>query len=145
VLALIQRVSSASVCIEASVVGSIQQGLLLLLGVEKDNTEQQAERLLQKVLAYRVFADADGKMNLSVRDVQGGLLVVSQFTLAASTDKGLRPSFSGAKAPAEAEQLYEFFLQSARAAHPKVESGRFGADMQVALVNDGPVTFLLKS
>ncbi len=144
-LALIQRVTSASVSIEGSVVGSINNGLMLLLGIEKQDTEQQADRLLQKVLAYRVFSDADGKMNLSLRDVQGGLLIVSQFTLAASTDKGLRPSFSSAKPPAEAEQLYEYFLNSAQAEHAVVASGRFGADMQVALVNDGPVTFLLKS
>lgn len=144
-LALIQRVSSASVSVEGAVIGSINHGLLLLLGIEKADTEQQAEKLLQKVLAYRVFADDAGKMNLGLREVQGGLLVVSQFTLAADTDKGLRPSFSSAKAPAEAEQLYEFFLKSARAAHDKVEAGIFGADMKVALVNDGPVTFLLKA
>jgi D-aminoacyl-tRNA deacylase len=148
-LALIQRVTSASVSVEQVVVGSISGGLLLLLGIEKEDTEQQADRLLQKVLAYRVFADADGKMNLSLRDVQGGLLVVSQFTLAANTDKGLRPSFSSAKPPAEAEQLYKYFLKSARAGHTDgravVAAGRFGADMQVSLVNDGPVTFLLKS
>jgi D-tyrosyl-tRNA(Tyr) deacylase len=144
-LALIQRVTSASVSIGGRVVGSINHGLLLLLGIEKDDGEQQADRLLQKVLAYRVFADADGKMNLSVCDVQGGLLVVSQFTLAASTDKGLRPSFSSAKPPAEAEQLYNYFLKAAQAHHEIVAAGRFGADMQVALVNDGPVTFLLKS
>ena len=144
-LALIQRVTSASVSIGGSVVGSINHGLLLLLGIEKDDGEQQADRLLQKVLAYRGFSDADGKMNLSVRDVQGGLLVVSQFTLAASTDKGLRPSFSSAKPPGEAEQLYGYFLKAAQAEHRDVAAGRFGADMQVALVNDGPVTFLLKS
>ncbi len=144
-LALIQRVTSASVSIGGSVAGSISGGLLLLLGIEKSDTEQQADRLLQKVLAYRVFADAEGKMNLSLRDVQGGLLVVSQFTLAANTDSGLRPSFSSAKAPAEAEQLYNYFLKAARSSHASVAAGRFGADMQVALVNDGPVTFLLKS
>ncbi len=144
-LALIQRVTSASVSVSNGVIGSINNGLMLLLGIEKQDTEQQADRLLQKVLAYRVFSDADGKMNLSLRDVQGGLLIVSQFTLAASTDKGLRPSFSSAKPPAEAEQLYEYFLNSAQAEHAVVASGRFGADMQVALVNDGPVTFLLKS
>jgi D-tyrosyl-tRNA(Tyr) deacylase len=144
-LGLIQRVASASVSIDGSVVGAIDRGLLLLLGVEKDDTTVQADRLLQKVLAYRVFADADGKMNLSLADVGGGLLVVSQFTLAADTGRGLRPSFSTAKAPAEAEQLYKHFLHSARALHPVVAAGRFGADMQVALVNDGPVTFLLKS
>ena len=144
-LALIQRVTSASVSVEQSVVGSIDGGLLLLLGIEKEDTEQQADRLLQKVLAYRVFADAEGKMNLSLCDVQGGLLIVSQFTLAASTDKGLRPSLSSAKPPAEAEKLYDYFLRVAQAEHTKVAAGRFGADMQVALVNDGPVTFLLKS
>lgn len=144
-LGLIQRVASASVSIDGSIAGAIDRGLLLLLGVEKDDTPAQADRLLQKILAYRVFADADGKMNRSLADVGGGLLVVSQFTLAADTSKGLRPSFSSAKAPAEAEQLYDYFLASARALHPAVAAGRFGADMQVALVNDGPVTFLLKS
>lgn len=144
-LGLIQRVASASVSVQGSVVGSINNGLLLLLGVEKDDDAGHADKLLQKVLNYRVFSDADGKMNLSLRDVQGGLLVVSQFTLAASTDKGLRPSFSSAKPPAEAEQLYDYFLKAARAAHASVSAGQFGADMQVTLVNDGPVTFLLKS
>ena len=144
-LGLIQRVASASVSIDGNVAGAIDRGLLLLLGIEKDDTVQQADRLLQKILAYRVFADDDGKMNRSLADVGGGLLVVSQFTLAADTAKGLRPSFSSAKAPAEAAQLYEYFLASARLLHPTVESGHFGADMQVALVNDGPVTFLLKS
>jgi D-tyrosyl-tRNA(Tyr) deacylase len=144
-LGLIQRVRSASVTVADEVVGSINQGLLLLLGVEKDDDIAHADKLLQKILNYRVFADADGKMNLSLRDVQGGLLVISQFTLAASTDKGLRPSFSSAKPPLEAEQLYDYFLNASAAAHAKVAAGCFGADMQVALVNDGPVTFLLKS
>lgn len=144
-LGLIQRVRSASVTVAGEVIGSIDQGLLLLLGVEKDDDTAHADKLLQKILNYRVFADADGKMNLSLRDVQGGLLVVSQFTLAASTDKGLRPSFSSAKPPLEAEQLYNHFLALSRTAHANVAAGRFGADMQVALVNDGPVTFLLKS
>lgn len=144
-LALIQRVSSASVSVEGAVIGSINQGLLVLLGIEKADTEQHADKLLKKVLAYRVFADEAGKMNLGVQDVKGGLLVVSQFTLAADTDKGLRPSFSSAKPPAEAEQLYEYFLKSARTAHPIVGAGKFGADMKVSLVNDGPVTFLLKA
>lgn len=144
-LGLIQRVRSASVSVAGEVVGSIDQGLLLLLGVEKDDAPEHIEKLLHKVLSYRVFADGDGKMNLSVRDVQGGLLVVSQFTLAASTDKGLRPSFSSAKPPAEAEQLYLQFVRAAQAQHARVACGRFGADMQVALVNDGPVTFLLKT
>jgi D-tyrosyl-tRNA(Tyr) deacylase len=143
-LGLIQRVRSASVTIAGEVVGAIDQGLLLLLGVEKDDGPEHIEKLLHKVLSYRVFADGEGKMNLSVRDLQGGLLVVSQFTLAASTDKGLRPSFSSAKPPVEAEQLYLQFVRAAQAQHAQVACGRFGADMQVALVNDGPVTFLLK-
>lgn len=143
-LGLIQRVSNASVTVADEVVGQIGPGLLLLLGVEKDDGEAQAERLLDKVLAYRVFSDVEGRMNLSLRDVGGGLLVVSQFTLAAATDKGLRPSFSSAKPPQEAQQLYQHFVERARSVHPVVACGRFGADMQVALVNDGPVTFLLK-
>ncbi len=144
-LALIQRVTKARVEVAGETVGAIEQGLLVLLGVEREDSTAEAERLLKKVLAYRVFADGEGKMNLSVQDVQGGLLVVSQFTLVADTGKGLRPSFSGAKAPSEAEQLYDWFLSEARKAHSMVAAGRFAADMQVSLVNDGPVTFLLKS
>ncbi len=144
-LALIQRVTKARVEVAGETVGAIEQGLLVLLGVEREDSTAEAERLLKKVLAYRVFADGEGKMNLSVQDVQGGLLVVSQFTLVADTGKGLRPSFSGAKAPSEAEQLYDWFLSKARKAHSMVAAGRFAADMQVSLVNDGPVTFLLKS
>jgi D-tyrosyl-tRNA(Tyr) deacylase len=145
-LALIQRVKQAAVEVGGERVGAIGPGLLVFLGVERDDTPVDAERLLKKVLAYRVFTDAEGKMNLSVTDVKGGVLVVSQFTLAADTTKGLRPSFSSAKPPAEAERLYEFFLSEARKVHQQeVACGRFGADMQVGLVNDGPVTFLLKS
>lgn len=144
-LALIQRVAQARVEVNGEVVGAVGAGLLVFLGVERDDSAIDAERLLKKVLAYRVFSDAEGKMNLNVQDVKGGVLVVSQFTLAADTNKGLRPSFSSAKPPAEAEQLYEFFLTEARKAHPDVACGRFGADMQVSLVNDGPVTFLLRS
>lgn len=144
-LALIQRVTSAKVEINGVVAGEIGQGLLVLLGVEKDDTEAHADKLLQKVLAYRVFADADAKMNLSLTDVNGGLLVVSQFTLAADTGRGLRPSFSSAKPPAEAQQLYDYFVSQARALHDTVETGEFAADMQVSLTNDGPVTFMLKS
>jgi D-tyrosyl-tRNA(Tyr) deacylase len=143
-LALIQRVKQAAVEVGGETVGAIGPGLLVFLGVERDDTAAHAERLLKKVLAYRVFSDAEGKMNLSVADVKGGVLVVSQFTLAADTSKGLRPSFSSAKPPAEAQQLYEFFLTEARKAHRDVACGRFGADMQVSLVNDGPVTFLLQ-
>jgi len=144
-LGLIQRVKQASVTVAGDTIGEVGQGLLLLLGVEKDDGEAEADKLLKKVLAYRVFSDADDKMNLSLTDIGGGLLVVSQFTLAAATDKGLRPSFSSAKSPAEAERLYEYFLHQARAAHSVVGCGRFGSDMQVSLVNDGPVTFMLKA
>lgn len=144
-LALIQRVRRAAVEVGGEQVGAIGAGLLVFLGVERDDSSVEADRLLRKVLAYRVFSDADGKMNLSVQDVKGGVLIVSQFTLAADTAKGLRPSFSSAKPPAEAAQLYDYFLAEARNAHHDVACGSFGADMQVSLVNDGPVTFLLKS
>lgn len=143
--ALIQRVSSAAVEINAEQVGSIEKGLLVFLGIEKNDEEADAEKLLDKILAYRVFSDAENKMNLSVRDVQGGLLIVSQFTLAADTNAGLRPSFSSAKAPQQARELYQYFLDKAQSVHDQVASGEFGADMQVSLVNDGPVTFLLNS
>ena len=145
-LGLIQRVSSASVSVENTVVGTIDQGLLLLLGIEKTDLEAAADKLLQKILNYRVFADSEGKMNLSLRDIGGELLVVSQFTLAADTNKGLRPSFSSAASPEQAEELYDYFLtQAATALNTQIQSGRFGADMQVMLHNDGPVTFMLRS
>jgi len=145
-LGLIQRVSSASVSIDNTVVGTIDQGLLLLLGIEKTDLETAADKLLQKILNYRVFADSEGKMNLSLRDIGGELLVVSQFTLAADTNKGLRPSFSAAALPEQAEELYDYFLTQAATAHnTQIQSGRFGADMQVMLRNDGPVTFMLRS
>jgi D-tyrosyl-tRNA(Tyr) deacylase len=144
-LGLIQRVSRAEVTIAGESSGAINTGILLLLGIEKNDTPMEADKLLRKVLAYRIFNDADDKMNLSVTDVAGGLLVVSQFTLAADTSRGLRPGFSSAKPPAEAELLYDYFLTQAKNSHATVASGRFGADMQVSLVNDGPVTFLLNS
>ena len=145
-LGLIQRVSSASASIDNTVVGTIDQGLLLLLGIEKTDLEAAADKLLQKILNYRVFADSEGKMNLSLRDIGGELLVVSQFTLAADTNKGLRPSFSSAASPEQAEELYDYFLtQAATALNTQIQSGRFGADMQVMLHNDGPVTFMLRS
>lgn len=144
-LALIQRVSEAQVTIEAETVATIGPGLLVLLGIQKADDEKVAERLLDKVLAYRVFADDEGKMNRSVSDCQGGLLLVSQFTLAADTGKGLRPSFSSAMPPAAAESLYDYFLAQARLRHEDVQCGRFGADMQVSLTNDGPVTFMLQA
>ncbi|UTF61845.1 D-aminoacyl-tRNA deacylase [Gilvimarinus sp. DA14] len=142
---LIQRVSSASVSVAGECVGQIDQGLLLLLGVERDDTRANADKLLKKLLAYRVFSDADGKMNLNVAQVNGGVLAVSQFTLAADTSKGLRPGFSSAASPELARELYDYFIDRLRDAHPKVATGQFAADMQVALVNDGPVTFLLSS
>lgn len=141
---LIQRVSSASVSVRGEVVGAIDAGILLLLGVQQGDDEATSCRLLDKVLAYRIFADDAGRMNRSLAETGGGLLVVSQFTLAADTRKGLRPSFSSAETPARAQQLYEGFLAAARERHKMVASGCFGADMQVSLINDGPVTFLLE-
>ena len=144
-LGLIQRVSSASVIIEYETVGEIDQGILLLLGVQKHDAMGSADKLLRKVLNYRMFSDPEGKMNLSLSDINGGLLIVSQFTLAADTKKGLRPSFSSAAPPEQAENLYNHFVSHATQQHLKVQNGRFGADMQVCLVNDGPVTFMLES
>jgi D-tyrosyl-tRNA(Tyr) deacylase len=144
VKALIQRVSQASVTVDDLVVGEIGAGILLFLGVEKHDSEDVALRLLDKVLRYRVFADEDGKMNKSLADVKGGLLVVSQFTLVAETRKGLRPSFSAGVSPEYGEKIYSYFLRQAKSRHANVSSGRFGADMKVALLNDGPVTFMLE-
>ena len=143
-IGLLQRVSAASVSVDGEVVGSIGAGLLVLLGIEKGDSRQEADRLLDRLLRYRVFADAEGKMNLGLADTGGGLLLVSQFTLAADTRKGLRPGFSTAAAPAEAEKLYDYMLEAASQRHAEVAGGRFGADMQVSLVNDGPVTFWLQ-
>ncbi len=143
-IALIQRVSGARVVVGGETTGAIGPGLLALIGVEKDDAGPQARRLLERVLGYRVFADGEGKMNRSLADVAGGLLLVPQFTLAADTHKGARPSFSSAAPPAEGERLFAFFVDLARASHPAVEIGRFGADMQVHLVNDGPVTFWIQ-
>ena len=144
-LALIQRVSEASVSIDNRIHGQIDAGILLLLGVQKGDDRAAAAKLLNKVLAYRIFSDTDDKMNLSLTDTHGGLLVVSQFTLAADTRKGLRPGFSTAAPPAIGESLYDYFVEQARQLHPQVATGRFGADMKVALLNDGPVTFMLES
>jgi D-tyrosyl-tRNA(Tyr) deacylase len=144
-LALIQRVTAAQVEIEGRIAGAIGQGLLVFLGVEKNDSREDADKLLKKVLAYRVFSDADEKMNLSLSDIAGGLLVVSQFTLAADTGKGLRPSFSSAKPPQEAQALYNYFVEQAQSNHSDVATGEFAADMKVSLTNDGPVTFLLNS
>lgn len=141
--ALIQRVSEAKVVVAGETVGEIANGLLVLLGVEKNDTQHEAEKLAKRVLSYRVFADQDDKMNLDVQDTGGALLVVSQFTLAADTRKGRRPSFSSAAQPQQALHLYEVFCAQAIQAGVKVETGQFGAEMQVHLVNDGPVTFEL--
>lgn len=142
--ALLQRVRSARVEVDGETVGAIDQGLLVLVGVEPHDDAALADKLLKRLLAYRVFSDDQGKMNLSLADIGGGLLLVSQFTLAADTRSGLRPSFSSAAPPEQGRQLFEHLVERARALHPQVASGRFGADMQVHLINDGPVTFLLQ-
>lgn len=142
---LLQRVSRATVKVNAETVGEIEHGLLVFLGLDRDDDWAGADRMVDKLLAYRVFADSEGRMNASVVDVHGGVLLVSQFTLSADTSKGLRPGFSSAMPPREAEQLYDYTLAQLRRHHPLVASGVFGADMQVSLVNDGPVTFLLNA
>jgi len=142
---LIQRVRSARVLVDSGETGAIAQGLLVFLAVQPQDTELVADRLLEKLLAYRVFPDHQNKMNLGLRETDGGLLIVSQFTLAADTRKGLRPSFSSAAEPEQAERLYRYFVEAARARHSPVATGVFAADMQVELINDGPVTFLLES
>lgn len=141
---LIQRVSEARVEVEGDVVGRIDQGLLALVGIEPQDDQASLSRVLHKLLNYRVFSDEAGKMNRSLTDVQGGLLLVSQFTLAADTKSGMRPSFSSAAPPAQGAALFDGLVELARAQHPQVATGRFGANMQVHLVNDGPVTFLLE-
>ena len=142
---LLQRVSQARVEVASEIVGGIDQGLLVLVGVEPQDDRASADRLLHKLLNYRVFSDAEGRMNCSVQDVQGGLLLVSQFTLAADTRKGLRPGFSTAAPPQQAAELFDYLVRQAREQWPQVATGRFGADMQVHLVNDGPVTLLLET
>lgn len=142
--ALIQRVRCARVEVAGELVGAIDQGLLALVGVEPQDNPESVAKLLHKLLNYRVFGDAEGKMNLSLSDVGGGLLLVSQFTLAADTNSGLRPSFSSAAKPAQGQALFDALVELARARHPQVATGRFGAEMQVHLINDGPVTFLLE-
>ncbi|SEI78801.1 D-tyrosyl-tRNA(Tyr) deacylase [Azotobacter beijerinckii] len=142
---LIQRVAMARVTVAGEEVGAIGQGLLALVGIEPQDGPESVERMLQRLLNYRVFADAEGRMNLSLAQVGGGLLLVSQFTLAADTKSGLRPSFSSAAPPAHGQALFEALLALARERHPRVAAGRFGAHMQVELVNDGPVTFLLET
>ena len=142
-IGLIQRVSHAKVVVDGATVGQIEQGILLLLGVEKADTPAKAERLLERILGYRIFADEAGKMNLSLRDIQGGLLIVPQFTLPADTAKGLRPSFTPAAPPELGKSLFDYFCTQAQQQFVTVHTGVFGADMQVSLTNDGPVTFWL--
>ncbi len=143
-LGLIQRVGHAKVDVDGKTIGAIDRGILLLLGVQKTDAECSADKLLHKVLHYRIFPDSEGKMNLNVRQAGGGLLIIPQFTLAADTKKGLRPSFTTSAPPVLAENLYDYFVAQAKQTFPSVATGSFGADMQVTLCNDGPVTFMLE-
>lgn len=144
-IGLLQRVSTAQVMVDGEAVGAIGRGLLVLVGIERGDTTACADRLLERLLGYRVFPDHEGKMNLSVRDIGGGLLLVPQFTLAADTRKGMRPSFTPAAEPERGRELFRYLVDRAHAQHTDVGSGQFGADMQVMLVNDGPVTFWLRT
>lgn len=143
-LSVVQRVSEARVTVDGEVTGEIGAGLLVLVCAERGDTDAQADKLLAKLLKLRIFSDDAGKMNRSVQDIAGGLLLVSQFTLAADVSGGNRPSFTNAAAPDEGRRLYDYFVEKARTAHPVVQTGRFGADMKVQLVNDGPVTIPIK-
>ena len=143
-IGLLQRVTQASVSIDHTVVGSIDNGILVLIGVEKDDSEKHADRLLERILGYRIFPDTEGRMNRDLVTIKGGMLLVPQFTLAADTRKGTRPGFSTAAMPEQGKQLFEYLVRSARQQYHTVECGRFGADMQVQLVNDGPATFWLQ-
>jgi D-aminoacyl-tRNA deacylase len=144
-IALIQRVTQAEVRVQDRIAGAIQRGVLAFIGVQPEDTQSDADRLLERLLTYRIFADQQGRMNLDLRAVGGGLLLVSQFTLAADTRSGTRPGFSTAAAPERAQTLFDYLVAQARAAHPDIATGEFGADMQVSLVNDGPVTFWLQT
>ena len=143
--ALLQRVSSSKVEVEGKVVGQINKGLLVFIGIEKQDDTICADKMINKILSYRVFSDLNDKMNLSIRDINGDLLIVSQFTLAADTKSGTRAGFSTAMPPTEAENLYNYFLEKTKSMNTITESGIFGADMKVSLLNDGPVTFLLEA
>lgn len=143
-IGLLQRVAEAKVEVDGASVGKIGPGMMVLVCAERGDSEAEADRLLERLLGYRVFADANGKMNLSLRDMRGGLLLVPQFTLAADTHKGMRPSFTPAASPVDGERLFDYFVSRARASYPAVETGRFGAHMQVSLTNDGPVTIWLR-
>jgi len=144
-IALIQRVANASVVVKGKNIGEIEQGIVALIGVEKNDQHSNADRLLERLLGYRIFSDVDDKMNLSLQDTQGGLLLVPQFTLAADTRKGKRPSFSSAAPPEKGEQLFNYFVNQSQQKYPQVATGQFGADMKVYLCNDGPVTFWLNA
>ncbi len=144
-IAVIQRVTEAKVSVNNQIIGTIQQGIMALCAVEKQDTEKEVMRLLERILNYRIFADSDDKMNLSLRDITGGLLLVPQFTLAANTNKGNRPSFNAAASPEKGQLLFSYLQQQAKKIYPCVQFGAFGADMKVSLINDGPVTFILKS
>jgi D-tyrosyl-tRNA(Tyr) deacylase len=143
-ITIIQRVTTAKVTVNNEVIGAIDTGIMALVAVEKEDTPKNAERLLERILNYRIFADSDDRMNLSLRDINGGLLLVPQFTLAADTQKGNRPSFISAAPPEKGKELFDYLQQLAKQTYPHVGFGQFGADMQVALVNNGPVTFTLK-
>ncbi len=142
-IALLQRVTEANVSISNNKIASIGKGVLVFVGIERHDSEYQADRLISRILDYRIFDDADGKMNLSLTDIQGGLLLVPQFTLAADTKKGRRPSFTSAAHPSDAAKLFNYFCTQSKQVYSQVEMGKFGADMQVSLINDGPVTFNL--
>lgn len=143
-IALIQRVTTANVVVNNAQIAQINHGILALIGIERGDAKSTADRLLQKILAYRIFSDEQDKMNLSLRDIKGGLLLVPQFTLAASTTKGMRPSFTPAAEPQQGNHLFDYFCQQAKQTHSDVQTGQFGADMKVSLTNDGPVTFWLQ-
>jgi len=142
--ALIQRVTQAKVVVDGTTVGEINQGILAFIGVEQSDATTNADKLLNKIINYRIFSDNDDKMNLSLQDINGGLLLVSQFTLVANTQKGLRPSFSNAGSPDMSKQLYEYMIEQAKSTSLTVQTGVFAADMEVSLINDGPVTFNLQ-
>jgi len=144
-IGLLQRVSHASVEVDKNIIGEIRTGLLVLVGIERGDNEAKADRLLERLLAYRVFPDENDKMNLSVTDINSGMLLVPQFTLAADTNKGTRPSFTSAAPPEEGKRLFDYFVEKARQSSITIQTGQFGADMKVSLLNDGPVTFWLQT
>lgn len=144
-LTIIQRVTTAKVTVNDQEIGKINTGIMALVAVEKEDSEKEAQRLLERILNYRIFADGNGRMNLSLRDINGGLLLIPQFTLAADTNSGNRPSFTPAASPEKGRQLFDYLQQLAKSTYAYAEFGEFGADMQVSLINDGPVTFTLRA